>query len=118
MALETSLPPELADARSPLPALLAQSWQRCQAAGLLSHSLPAGRASASQAYALRQQAGALLRAAAPLLATLASQLAASGSAVVLANADGMVVDRLGEPVLLDQLDALGLQLGAAAWRHR
>jgi transcriptional regulator of acetoin/glycerol metabolism len=116
MALETSLPPELGDTRSPLPALLAQSWQRCQAAGLSSHSLPAGQASASQAYALRQQAGALLRAAAPLLATLASQLAASGSAVVLANADGVVVDRLGEPVLLDQLDALGLQLGAD-WRE-
>lgn len=92
--MQTSAPPA-APPRAALPEHLQDAWRRCQRAGLQPDSpLPAQPDSDSALYALRQRHRSLLRAASPLMARLARQLTDCGSAVLLCNADGVVLHRL------------------------
>ena len=114
--MQTSAPPA-APPRAALPEHLQDAWRRCQRAGLQPDSpLPAQPDSDSALYALRQRHRSLLRAASPLMARLARQLTDCGSAVLLCNADGVVLHRLGPPAFLDELARLGLHAGAD-WRE-
>ena len=108
---DANVRPACGAARAALPEHLQDAWRRCQRAGLQPDSpLPAQPDSDSALYALRQRHRSLLRAASPLMARLARQLTDCGSAVLLCNADGVVLHRLGPPAFLDELARLACML--------
>ncbi|WP_332670887.1 sigma-54-dependent Fis family transcriptional regulator [Aromatoleum sp.] len=91
-----------------------RSWQRCRTAGLDHldrHALdPVGRTQLSDA---RERSGALLDQAGGIMEHLFEQIRASGSMVILADRDGLILHSLGDPDFVDRAQHVALRPGAS-----
>ncbi|MEK8048511.1 sigma-54-dependent Fis family transcriptional regulator [Ideonella margarita] len=99
--------------------VLARSWQRCADAGLLPNGRSQGvpHASAPQLQRALVQQRELLSHAEPVMAFLHEQTRDSGSMVVLANADGMLLHATGDADFLQRAERVALRPGAT-WQER
>jgi transcriptional regulator of acetoin/glycerol metabolism len=110
-----------------LPPTLMQSWRRCSALGLDPYSdlLPEGddntgvtdRVGASLAGAQRSshQLHSLVR---PAIEDLYEFVEGSACIVVFANAQACIIDRVGDQDMLEELEHLGLTIGASCREER
>ncbi len=91
-----------------------RSWQRCRTAGLDHldrHTLdPVGRVQLSDA---RERSVALLDQAGGIMEHLFEQIRASGSMVILADSDGLILHSLGDPDFVDRAQQVALRPGAS-----
>ena len=95
-----------------------QSWERCHRGGLAEHLGEAGEAVATQA-ALRdalEQNRVLLMHAQSIMEHVFEQIRHSGSMVVLADADGMLLQCVGDAEFVDRAHRVAL-LPGASWEE-
>jgi transcriptional regulator of acetoin/glycerol metabolism len=89
------------------------SWSRCTARGIDFRASgdrdPVGRAMLAD---LRERSGELLAQAGGIMEHVFEQIRASGSMVILADADGVILHSLGDPDLVDRAQRVALQPGA------
>jgi transcriptional regulator of acetoin/glycerol metabolism len=94
------------------PAIL-RSWRRCQRSGLEYAGDrtvdPAGRARLSES---RERSAGLLDHACGVMEHVFEQIRASGSMVILADLEGMIIHSLGDPDFVDRASRVALQPGA------
>jgi transcriptional regulator of acetoin/glycerol metabolism len=94
------------------PAIL-RSWRRCQEIGLEYAGDrtvdPAGRARLSES---RERSAGLLEHASGVMEHVFEQIRASGSMVILADLEGMIIHSLGDPDFVDRASRVALQPGA------
>lgn len=93
---------------------LARSWQRCLAGGLPQQGRSQGGPHASAAQCARAVARAqtLLRHALPTMESLLPHVLASGSLLLLADAQGMVLQALGDDGFASRAQRVALRPGA------
>jgi len=91
-----------------------RSWQRCRSMGLdhLDRHLadPVGRPGLSDA---RERSAGLLDHAGGIMEHVFEQIRASGSMVILADVDGMILHSLGDADFVDRAQRVALQPGAS-----
>ncbi|MFO1493084.1 MAG: sigma-54-dependent Fis family transcriptional regulator [Lysobacterales bacterium] len=96
-----------------LPETILQSWQRCRRMGLPAERPPAIEpVPQPRLLEMRQRNEALLRAARPELDALAGDAKATGSIVLLTDAEGWILDAVGNPQFLDRAGRVALMPGA------
>ncbi|HRP98538.1 MAG TPA: sigma-54-dependent Fis family transcriptional regulator [Rhodocyclaceae bacterium] len=90
-----------------------RSWQRCRQIGLEFAGDrivdPAGRARLSES---RERSASLLDHASGVMEHVFEQIRASGSMVILADLEGMIIHSLGDPDFVDRASRVALQPGA------
>ena len=93
---------------------LSQSWQRSLGHGLLPAGRPPGapHASAPQLARALEQQHALVAHARPVMEFLAEQTRDTDSMVILADAQGMLLQALGDAPFLDRVQRVALRPGA------
>ncbi|WP_376794114.1 sigma-54-dependent Fis family transcriptional regulator [Thermogemmatispora sp.] len=92
-----------------LPPALAQSWRRCAALGLDPYGEPpAPDPTLSAAPPLSRRLLALIR---PAMEDLYQFIEGSGCLVAFANAEGRIIDLIGDSQTRTQLEPLGMRLG-------
>ncbi len=93
--------------------VILRSWERCRRKGLVhaaNESLdPASRAKLSES---RERSAGLLEQAGGIMEHLFAQIRSSGSMVILADIDGMIIHSLGDPDFVDRAGRIALQPGA------
>ncbi len=93
--------------------LILRSWQRCRHDGLCEddreHVLTVGRARLSES---RERSGRLLEQASGVMEHVFEQIRASGSMVILADPDGIILHSLGDAEFVDRANRVALQPGA------
>jgi len=91
-----------------------RSWQRCRESGLEQVGSTridcAGRAHLSES---RERCATLLDQAGGLMEHVFEQIRASGSMVILADVDGMIIHSLGDAAFVDRAGQVALQPGAS-----
>ncbi len=93
--------------------LILRSWARCRDSGLDPGSTRAVEvAGRGQLEASRNQSGRLLGLASGVMEHVFEQIRASGSMVILADLDGMIIHSLGDPAFVDRAQRVALQPGA------
>jgi sigma-54 dependent transcriptional regulator, acetoin dehydrogenase operon transcriptional activator AcoR len=94
--------------------LLRGSWERSQRFGLSPSGRPAGapHASAAQLARALDRQGELLSHARPVMEFLYEQTQDSGSMVVLADSQGMLLQALGDASFVDRAERVALRPGA------
>ena len=94
--------------------LILRSWERCRASGLESSArdglAPEGRARLSES---RERSADLLEQASGIMEHVFDQIRASGSMVILADVDGMIIHSLGDPDFVGRASRVALQPGAS-----
>lgn len=101
-----------------VPPLIAQSWQRCIAAGLDPDRLPPPRqVSAAELARAREQAGVLCALAQAEMAQLYQQIAGTNYMVAFASADGLLLDTIADSSFLDVARAKRISPGSI-WHER
>lgn len=95
--------------------MVVRSWQRCMKAGLLPFGKPADVGylvgdKLEQAQHRRRQ---LLARAKPVLDYLHAQSRGSGSLVLLADEDGVILESLGDPEFVSRAERVALMSGAS-----
>lgn len=90
-----------------------RSWSRCAERGIDYRAAvdrdPAGRAALAE---LRERSGELLEQAGGIMEHVFEQIRASGSMVILADADGVILHSLGDPDFVTRAQRVALQPGA------
>jgi transcriptional regulator of acetoin/glycerol metabolism len=90
-----------------------RSWERCRTAGLdyRDHHMldPTGRVQLADA---RERSGTLLEHASSIMEHLFEQIRATGSMVILADRDGLILHCLGDPDFVDRAQRVALRPGA------
>ncbi|MGN5375494.1 GAF domain-containing protein [Sphingomonas hankookensis] len=100
----------LADVRQPV----LRSWVRCSDMGLVQgRRRPAGPLAEPELHALRQRRESLRRLCRPELEMLAGEARDSGSVVILADADGMILDTIGDTGFLSRAAQVALRPGVS-----
>jgi transcriptional regulator of acetoin/glycerol metabolism len=103
---------------APVGHLVVSSWQRSLQLGVDPASRAAPLAVDGDAFAgLREQHGELLDAASHILAEAGELFAGSGSIMLLTNADGVVLETVGDMVTLEAGEGIHLIRGGD-WRER
>ncbi|MFN3985214.1 MAG: sigma-54-dependent Fis family transcriptional regulator [Rhodocyclaceae bacterium] len=101
-----------------VPATILRSWQRCRDAGLESDrcrgDVQVGRARLSEA---RERSERFLEQASGVMEHVFEQIRASGSMVILSDAEGVILHSLGDPDFVDRAGRVALQPGAC-WGER
>lgn len=94
--------------------LVEDSWSRCASEGVdpTRHFAPIGR-DESELDGLRQRNQELLEAARPVAAQARPFLAQSGTVLVIADPNGVVLHTVGDPGTIDAADAIHLSPGGA-----
>ncbi|WP_345792416.1 sigma-54-dependent Fis family transcriptional regulator [Thauera sp. JM12B12] len=93
--------------------LILRSWARCRDSGLDPGSTRAVEvAGRGQLEESRNQSGRLLGLASGVMEHVFDQIRASGSMVILADLDGMIIHSLGDPAFVDRAQRVALQPGA------
>jgi len=96
-----------------LPAPVMRSWQRCRKNGLDERDMRrVDNATRSEFSLARERNGRLLSHASGVMEHLYEQIRASGSMVVLSDAQGMILHALGDPGFVDSASRVALQPGA------
>jgi transcriptional regulator of acetoin/glycerol metabolism len=99
-------------ASTALPELIRDSWQRCLQDGLTVGERrdydPLGR---NQLHSLREQHRSLIAYADPVMASLREQLAHTYSTVILADANGLILESFGDPLFLAKAARVALKPG-------
>ncbi|WP_041794712.1 sigma-54-dependent Fis family transcriptional regulator [Pararhodospirillum photometricum] len=93
---------------------LARSWERCLKAGLVPFARPYG-GDPLPALRLREvveRRRALVRQARPVMEELYARVRGTGSMVILADDQGVVIEALGDPEFLRRAERVSLQAGA------
>src|SRR5437868_4341226 len=94
-----------------LPSALMQSWRRCAAGGLDPYGeIPVGELTASSAPEVSPSMLSLVR---PIMEDLHQFVEGSECVVVFANANVRIVDRFGDREIQEELEHLGLNIGAS-----
>ncbi len=94
-----------------LPPALMQSWRRCAASGLDPYGeIPVGELTASSAPDVSPSMLSLVR---PIMEDLHQFVEGSECVVVFANANVRIVDRFGDREIQEELEHLGLNIGAS-----
>lgn len=93
---------------------LARSWQRCLAGGLPQRGRSQGgpHASAAQCARAAERAGALLRHALPTMESLLPHVQAAGGLLLLSDAQGMLLQALGDDGFAARAQRVALRPGA------
>ncbi len=93
--------------------LILRSWERCRDSGLdhrTSQAIdPAGRSRLSES---RERSARLLELGSGVMEHVFDQIRASGSMVLLADTDGMIIHSLGDAGFVDRAERVSLQPGA------
>ncbi|MDX5411287.1 MAG: sigma-54-dependent Fis family transcriptional regulator [Thauera sp.] len=101
------------DAAPGLAPVVLRSWSRCAARGIDMGATvdrdPAGRA---QLADMRERSNELLHQAGGIMEHVFEQIRASGSMVILADADGVILHSLGDPDFVGRAQRVALQPGA------
>ncbi|MBN8441577.1 MAG: sigma-54-dependent Fis family transcriptional regulator [Thauera sp.] len=93
--------------------LILRSWQRCRDSGLdHADNRPVETAGRLQLVESRERNAALLAQAGGVMEHVFEQIRASGSMVMLADVDGMVIHSLGDPSFVSKAGRVALQPGA------
>ncbi len=93
--------------------LILRSWSRCRDSGLDPRTTRAvDVAGRGQLEASRNQSSRLLNLASGVMEHVFDQIRASGSMVILADLDGMIIHSLGDPAFVDRAQRVALQPGA------
>lgn len=93
--------------------LILRSWSRCREQGLDPHTTRAVEvAGRGQLEISREQSGKLLHLASGVMEHVFDQIRASGSMVILADLDGMIIHSLGDPTFVDRAQRVALKPGA------
>ena len=93
--------------------LILRSWSRCRDSGLDPRTTRAVEvAGRGQLEESRNQSGRLLNLASGVMEHVFDQIRASGSMVILADLDGMIIHSLGDPAFVDRAQRVALQPGA------
>jgi transcriptional regulator of acetoin/glycerol metabolism len=101
-----------------LPEPVIRSWRRCRSQGLdVRTSTRIDNFSRSEFSVARERSGLLLSHASGVMEHLYEQIRSSGSMVVLADADGLILHALGDPGFVDRAGRVALQPGAD-WSDR
>ncbi|MEY2633207.1 MAG: hypothetical protein RIR00_1861 [Pseudomonadota bacterium] len=94
--------------------VIARSWDRCQRFGLDHHEVRTADALDRVALKTEQQRNHLLLSQGrPILEYVYEQIRASGSMVVLADANGLLLETVGDPDFVDRADRVALAAGAS-----
>ncbi|CAL95548.1 sigma-54-dependent Fis family transcriptional regulator [Azoarcus olearius] len=97
-----------------LPAEVLRSWQRCRDGGVSAQSTVAGDpAGRSRLAEVRERSEHLLTQAAGIMEHVFEQIRASGSMVLLADVDGVILHSLGDPDFIARAQRVALQPGAS-----
>ena len=88
------------------------SWRRSVATGLMKDDIPAAALTSTQLEAARARSGRLLKYAEPSMENTYEQLAGTGSVVLIADADGVVLSRKGDPDFVESTHGDRLRPGA------
>ena len=101
------------DAVDGVASLVLRSWSRCAEGGIDFRAAvdrdPAGRAMLAE---LRERSGDLLGQAGGIMEHVFEQIRASGSMVILADAEGVILHSLGDPDFVGRAQRVALQPGA------
>jgi len=93
--------------------LILRSWSRCRDFGLdhaMSHAIdPVGRSRLSES---RERSARLLELGSGVMEHVFEQIRASGSMVLLADTEGMIIHSLGDAGFVDRAERVSLQPGA------
>jgi transcriptional regulator of acetoin/glycerol metabolism len=102
-----------------LEAELARSWERCQGYGLepVGRTIGAPHASSAQLARARASCGDLLAHARPVMSFVHDQIRGSDSLVILADAQGMLLEALGDDHFAERAARIALRPGAN-WHER
>ncbi|WEN42944.1 Acetoin catabolism regulatory protein [Thauera sp. GDN1] len=93
--------------------LILRSWSRCRDSGLdPSTTRAVDVAGRGQLEESRKQSSRLLNLASGVMEHVFDQIRASGSMVILADLDGMIIHSLGDPAFVDRAQRVALQPGA------
>ena len=93
--------------------LILRSWSRCRDSGLDPRTTRAvDVAGRGQLEESRNQSSRLLNLASGVMEHVFDQIRASGSMVILADLDGMIIHSLGDPAFVDRAQRVALQPGA------
>ncbi len=93
--------------------LILRSWSRCRDSGLDPRTTRAvDVAGRGQLEESRNQSSTLLNLASGVMEHVFDQIRASGSMVILADLDGMIIHSLGDPAFVDRAQRVALQPGA------
>ena len=93
--------------------LILRSWSRCRDSGLdPSNTRAVDVAGRGQLEESRKQSSRLLNLASGVMEHVFDQIRASGSMVILADLDGMIIHSLGDPAFVDRAQRVALQPGA------
>jgi len=95
--------------------LILRSWERCRRFGLSEgHNLPGVEALDRVALKVEQERNrALLKQVRPIMEHVYEQIRESGSMVILADANGMLLETVGDPDFVDRADRIALAAGAS-----
>lgn len=88
------------------------SWRRSVATGLAKDDIPAAALTSAQLQAARARSARLLKYAEPSMENTYEQLAGTGSVVLIADADGVILSRKGDPDFVESTYGDRLRLGA------
>ncbi|ATE62470.1 sigma-54-dependent Fis family transcriptional regulator [Thauera sinica] len=101
-----------------LPEPVIRSWRRCRRDGLDERaSSRIDNVNRCEFSVARERSGLLLSHASGVMEHLYEQIRSSGSMVVLADADGLILHALGDPGFVDRAGRVALQPGAD-WSER
>jgi len=100
-------------------ATVSRSWERCLKAGLEPFAGPAAPEPVAprQLQQALEQRRELLRQARPVMEYLYGQVRGSGSMVILADDQGLLIESLGDPEFLKRAERVALQPGAC-WHEQ
>jgi len=95
--------------------VILRSWERCRRFGLTEHhALPGLGALDRVALKVEQERNrCLLKQVRPIMEHVYEQIRESGSMVILADANGMLLETVGDPEFVDRADRIALAAGAS-----
>jgi transcriptional regulator of acetoin/glycerol metabolism len=95
--------------------LILRSWERCRRFGLGESVGNAGRDSLDRAtlHTEQERNHLLLRQSRPIMEQLFEQIRDSGSLVILADQNGLILDSIGDVEFVDRADRVALMAGAS-----
>ncbi len=97
-----------------LPEPVIRSWRRCRGHGLDESDMTRlDNASRTEFSLARERSGLLLSHASGVMEHLYEQIRSSGSMVILADADGLILHALGDSSFVDRAGQVALQPGAS-----
>ena len=94
--------------------VILRSWERCRSNGLpANHAESAAHADRAKLSESRERSAELLHQASGLMEHVFEQIRATGSMVILADVEGMIIHSLGDPDFVDRANRVALQPGAS-----